>query len=577
MLISDPDSIEKEDIKRVVLPFNIPFNNETTEEIKRESSIPNTEEPERNFEDLQKLEGLPSPIEFLAFFEPVFNSGKETLHPWQIEVGELFGKVTPTSKHPFKYCLCAANGSGKDAFVIAPFALWFITTKIKSTVLITSSSGTQLTNQTERYIASLANYVNNWSAQTIGYPILKVNKRHITCRLSGSEIILFATDEENKSEGFHPVTPGAEFAIIVNEAKSVAPEIFRALGRCTGFNYWINVSTPGAPIGDFYKSFINWPNRKRVTFFDCPHQNKDEFDEDLKNLGEFSPYFRSKWLALFTYTDGKYVLSHERLEKLRTKIKLNLVDEFSSNFRVGLDIALSTNGDETVISIFKGNKQTKQITCRIKDATLLADFIEKSLLDNDIPRQNDFIWADDGGIGRAVIDILRKKKWNINRVLNQSAAKNKKQFRNRGAEIWSKFSRLVEEGIVILLDDDKLYSQLASRKYKESIAGIDKLCLQSKQEMIAEGINSPDRADAAVLAFSNIKVSEFLDEAIGNKVKEQKTDNKQMSAEEIEEMITWQGMKLQRRKRNGSAHMSLNVILQNEDTNYKRTKRKILV
>lgn len=525
----------------------------------------NDEAPVRINSDWQVLEGFETCIELLAFFDPQINNGSVILHPWQIEEPEKICRAKPNSLHPYKYALCAANGSGKDAFVIAPFALWFILCKRRSRVIITSSSGVQLTNQTEAYISGLAEKVNNWAIQNLGSPILKVNKRHIVCNLSGSEIILFATDEEGKAEGYHPLEPNAEMCIIVNEAKSVAPEIFRALKRCTGFNYWINVSTPGEPLGDFYNSYNNWPNKRRITFFDCPHQSREEFDSDLKELGEFSPHFRSKWLALFTFVGGKYVLSHERLEKLRIKIKKNLVRSFGNETRIGLDIALSTNGDETCISIFDGNKQRKQITCRIKDATLLADFIEKSLLDAKIGKTHEFIYGDDGGVGRAVLDILRRRGWTINRVLNQSAPKNKKQFRNRGAEIWSKFNRLVEEGVIILLDDEKLYSQLASRKYKDSTAGIDKLCLQSKQEMLSEGLPSPDRADAAVLAFSNIKVAEFLDSFIEEESKKIDNDSKTMTQEEIEETLVWNGQSLKRIRREGKAYNSLNVIMKRRD------------
>jgi len=571
MLLDNPDFfVESKSSSKIIDSTEKFFSKaEPVKEFAAQENTPkpeyfNDEAPTKIQEDWTTLNGFETCIELLAFFDKNINEGIDTLHPWQIETGEQLSRAKASSKHPYKYCLCAANGSGKDAFVIAPFAVWFITTKRRSRMIITSSSGVQLTNQTEAYISGLCEKINNWAIQNLGAPILKVNKRHIVCHLSGSEIILFATDEEGKAEGYHPLEPNAEMAIIVNEAKSVAPEIFRALKRCTGFNYLIYVSTPGAPLGDFHNAFNDWPHKRRVTFFDCPHQSREEFDADLKELGEYSPYFRSKWLALFTFIDGKYVIGSERLAKLRAKIKLKLVKEFGTQPRIGLDIALSTNGDETCISYFIGNRQTKQITCRIKDATLLADFIEKSFEEQKVPKVNDYIYADDGGVGRAVIDILRRKGWSINRVLNQSAPKNKKQYRNRGAEIWAKFNRLVEEGVIILLDDEKLYSQLASRKYKDSIAGIDKLCLQSKPEMLSEGLPSPDRADAAVLAFSNIKVTDLLDAFITEEIKDTKHDSKKMTAEEIEEAFVWNGQVLKMHRKRNRAHMSLNAIMRNQ-------------
>ncbi len=471
---------------------------------------------------------IPSSLKFLALFDPYIRTQQFLLHNWQVEVNEDIsygrtrladGTITreykPDSIHPYKFALCAANGSGKDAFVIAPFALWFICCKIKAKVIITSSSGTQLSTQTEHYIATLAREVNAWCVQHIGYEILKVRKRHIYCVRSGSVIHMFATDEGEKAEGHHPTAPGCEMAILVNEAKSVSVEIFNALRRCTGYNYWINISSPGEPQGPFYKSYINWPNRRRISYFDCPHQSPDEFEEDRRELGEHSALFRSKWLALFTFVGGRYVVDHQKLEELKDKIRRDRIPLLKQNlaYRIGLDIALSTDGDESVISVWKGNKQTHQFTYRIKDGTLLAAAIERDLLTNvRIPVNHPYIFADDGGLGRPVIDILNRRGFRINRVLNNSASKSKKLYKNRGAQNWYKFARLVERGILILKDDDRLHNQIASRKYKETDAGIDKMTLEPKKDMIAEGYPSPDRADAAVLAFTDLDLKDFLDE-----------------------------------------------------------------
>jgi hypothetical protein len=471
-------------------------------------------------------------LRFLSLFDPSIQNNQFTLHPWQAEVNEdiSFGRTRinkevvkeqkPDSIHPYKFALCAANGSGKDAFVIAPLALWFICTKIKAKVIITSASGTQLTTQTEHYISTLAKSVNTMSVQMFGFEIIKIRKRHIYCTLSGSVIHLFATDEGEKAEGHHPTAPGCEMMIIVNEAKSVGSEIFDALRRCTGYNYWIDVSSPGEPIGWFYKHYTSWPNKRRVTYFDCPHQSPDEFEEDRRELGEHSPLFRSKWLALFTFIGGEYVVSQDRLEELRRKNRRNEVKPIlqSKPIRIGLDIALSTAGDESTLRAWKGNKEIFKYEWRIQDSTLLTIAIHTVLMKEKIPMNHNYIFADDGGVGRAVIDQLNRMGYNINRVLNQSASKNKKQYRNKGAQSWYKFGRLIEQQILIFLqpDEEKLFSQIASRKYKTKAEGLDKLQLQSKKEMISEGLPSPDRADACVLAFTDVSLEEFLDEFESN-------------------------------------------------------------
>lgn len=460
---------------------------------------------------------FPNPVLFLTFFDPFINradisQGDPILYPWQVEIGELLGGVKPTLLKPFKFCLCAANGSGKDAFVIAPFAVWFICSKIRARVIITSASGVQLTTQTESYISSLAQKINVWNIKHYGKPLLKVRKRRITCLSSGSEILLFATDEGSKAEGYHPIEPNAEMAIIVNEAKSVHPDIFSALRRCTGYNYWLNVSTPGEPIGNFFQSFESWPNTKRVTYYDCPrHQSPDEFETDRRELGEHDPLFRSKWLALFTFVGGKTVIEQDKVERLRTRIKNDVVSKIKGEIRIGIDVALSTHGDETVLVAFNGNVQTHMITFRVKDAEVVAGNLEADLLNVIKVKKDHKIKIDDGNVGRAVGDILKHRGWtNIVRILNQSAAKQKKMYRNRGAEIWYKFKKLVENGCVILRDDDKLYKQITSRKFKESIAGIDKLCLEAKEDTKSQGLPSPDRADAVALALCDVDPQEWI-------------------------------------------------------------------
>jgi len=495
------------------------------------------EEQDWSPDELQTLD-FEDGSELVSFFDQHINKGTVTLHPWQVEVNEQLAASKATSKHPYRFCLCAANGSGKDLFVIAPFAMWFILTKIEALVIITSASGIQLTNQTENYLRSLGNKVNAFYREQYGTDILKIKQRYIRCLLSGSEIKMFATDEEGRAEGYHPMRPNAEFAIIVNEAKTVAPGIFRALRRCTGYNYWLNVSTPGlVPAGDFYNSWLNWKHRRRVTKYDCPHHADDDFEQDKKELGEHSALFRSKWLALFTTVDGDTIIPAGAIEKLKNKIKDKQMLSRCQHWpiRVGLDLA--AGGDEVVVAAFRGNKQIGMWHWREKDTTKTVDKIEDILTHElNLKKDHNTIYADDGGVGRAMIDMLKRSGWiNIRRVLNQSAAKNKGIYRNRGAELWYNVRRLIEEGILWLLPDEKLWSQFATRRYKKvgEGAAVDKVQLESKLAAKAEGLPSPDRADATVLALTGLTYVSFYNAELVVKTHAEKLDKVQMNLEKM--------------------------------------------
>lgn len=457
---------------------------------------------------------FPDAALFLAFYDKSIASGAVTLHKWQTEFHEECAAVKPTSQEPLRYCLLTCNGSGKDAFIIAGWCLWFCSAKKLSRTIITSASGVQLTGQTENYIASLARKVNEFH----GAEIFRIRQRYIKCLLSGSEIRLFATDEAGKAEGYHPLEPGAEMTIIVNEAKSVVPEIHGALRRCTGFNYWFEISSAGEPSGDFYKAYTNWKHTKRVTSYDCPHISKSEIEQAKIDLGETSALFRSIYLALFTSLSGETVISQFLIEQLLDSFQHNPPDHVMlPEDRVGIDLA--AGGDENTLFFCNGNKCRKEVAFREVDTEVTADRIDKELKDYGLTKACKHIYADDGGIGRAIIDKLVRMGWQINRVLNQSPAVAKKLYGNKGAENWYRFSRIIEERFFDVTTVSPLCrEQLYTRHYKKTTTS-GRLFLESKKEAKAEGRPSPDRADGLILAYTGLTLDDFLSINAPDKVK----------------------------------------------------------
>lgn len=484
----------------------------------------NDPEPDGGYNVL--LPQLTSPALFLAFFTREIADGTVVMNQWQREVNEeLAPTVPPTSKKPLKYYLVAANGSGKDAFVIAPFVAWFCFCKIQSRCIITSSSGGQLTAQTETYIKNLCESVNKF----FGTTVFRIRQRYIKCLATGSEIRMFATDEAGKAEGYHPIKPDAEMAIVKNESKSIDELIHKALKRCTGYNYWLEVSSPGTVQGAFYYAVTteSWGYGRKITSFDCPHISEEERESDRIELGETSAEYRSKHLAEFTSTDSDVVIPLDIVQRAfkfppRAKIK-------GWEKRVGIDLA--AGGDETSLCLTQGCEVVKEKYFREKDTTITATTIDTWLKDNLIPKDHPHIYADDGGIGHAIIDMLVHVGWKIKRVLNQSAAYNKKRYGNRGAEMWFNVKRILEEcSFDISKLSEKTCTQLGTRKYKQVEGG--RMFLQSKKQAKAEGNPSPDRADAFVLTFVGLTILDFIDAVVT--VEDDKTRVKLLTADAVE-------------------------------------------
>lgn len=545
---------------------------------------PESEEEDYEINDLLKSDPnfkyLPldfkSPLEMLYTISPNFLSGTMNLYSWQAEKLDYFGNKF-TASCPMKFLLCAANGSGKDAFINAPLALWFVLHKVRSRVVITSSSYTQLQAQTENYIASLAREANQWMLDNGLEESLVIKKEHIVNRLTKSEIKMFVTDDPGRAEGYHPFPdyPGAEMCIIVNEAKSVPDNIFGALKRCTGFNYWLEISSPGRTSGHFfnvYKNALNWEERNKakgryfrdkITAYDCPgHISEAEIEDAKIELGEFSPLFRSIYLAEFTSIDEPVVVKQEALEKAK-----NFPPEHIPG-RISAGVDLAAGGDENGMVLVNGNKMVDEYFFRdnntMSAAQKIADKLVSWKLVFGLKEEN--IFADDGGVGKAILDhVVFVLGVMLVRMLNQAKPLNKLRYANRGSELWFTLARMIEENLLVLnTSNTKLMDQLANRYYRQQSNG--RLILESKREARAKGHPSPDRADALVLAFTGISIEDML-EAKTKGVSAGKGDSKprghmMYTREELEEyMLEYGPEKTKRLSATGMVNNSMSVAV----------------
>jgi hypothetical protein len=472
-----------------------------------------TQEDKDAYEEVYNFfkEHWKSPAHVVALYDDDLQQGNYSLHKWQAEASDILAKDTYTSANPLELCVQAVNGSGKDRFVIAPFEAFFLGTKKNGTITTTSSSGTQLTNQTEKYIVRLCQKINNKH----GFEVFDIKQRHIICNVTGSELHMFATDEAGKAEGYHPIDPNAPFAIIINEAKSIKPEIFEALTRCTGFQYWIEISSPGKPEGHFYQMATSNRMKKsltsglleyavkliKVSAKDCPHLMSDNYIERLIEIyGESSHIFKSMVHAEFSSGDEQVVLSYEKYDRC---VKFPAEHIPTSKNIAGLD--LSGGGDEQVLTVRNGNKVIGLHGMHIKDAVILV----KTLISlfEQYQLQSCPIYADGGGMGITIIQMLWDKGWkNVKAIYNNSTPNNELAYKNNGTEMWFNLSNLYENQSICFADvivrDSLLKKQLCNRhfNYVNTVAQ-----LESKPQAKAKGHPSPDRADSLALCFLNYK------------------------------------------------------------------------
>lgn len=446
--------------------------------------------------------------DLISTFHPAIQNGEISLHDWQVEEAAFLAQDCFTREQPLHHILCACNGSGKDAYIIAPFAVFMASCRIRSRTIITSSSFTQLHGQTENYINFLAHRIN----EEMSAKVFVVKQMHIVCTLTGSEIKMFVTDDAGRAEGYHPFPdyPKGELSVIVNEGKTVADGIYSALDRCT-YNRYITVSSPGKTAGRMfndYKRSVQYPERfvpgrvysRKVTAFECKHISRERIESERLVHGEHNPWFRSARLAEFTSLDEAVVITLEAIQKC-----INFPPQHIS-FGTAAGLDLSAGGDEQSFTKRDGNKVVAQESFKISDNVVpyCITLFEKHGF---TPKTASTIFADHGGVGAAYAQAFREKGWELSWIQNQGRPINPGgMYANRGAEMYFNVENLIRNCMILWgIDDSKLMSQLSSRYYTQHKTN-GRIVLEAKRDARAKGHGSPDRADSLVLAFTGITV-----------------------------------------------------------------------
>lgn len=459
---------------------------------------------------------LKDPIELLYLVDDDIISGKVSLHPWQVQFMLDFADGRNTKDHPFAAEVCAANGSGKDKYILAVCIVWLCMRYTQAYGVATNGSGQQLDQQTEFHIRNFCEKVNT----KLGFAIWKCNYRAYKCNVTKSQITLFATDEPAKAEGYHPIEAGTKLAIFASEAKSIPDDIFSALARCTGVTHRVDVSSPGLPAGYFFnqwtmavdrsafKDIKDCPPAERVkwtiTAMDCPHITEIQIEifakEEAAHGGRNSPIFKSGVLAQFCTQGESTVISYTHIHRCKSRPPTWQQETYSHG---GLDLS-SGGPSESVLKVRNGNKIIGTDAFNFEDTEDNLDYCEELFYKYELDNPESLIWGDCCGAGYPQLCSLRKRGWDNIRFFDSRAASRKpKAYKNIVTEMWFSASLLFQRGELILDGDMQTETQLCTRYYK-TLPSLQRQLL-SKLEQLNKGYPSPDRADALIYSLVNYK------------------------------------------------------------------------
>jgi phage terminase large subunit len=406
-----------------------------------------------------------------------------TLHDWQ---GKILFRASQSGRRK-RLAVRAPNGAGKDDRIIAPLAIWWLTRYKLGQVVITTSDAKQLENQTWVSLSAYKHLFPGWTWRDHDHTIITP---------TGGRLTAFVTDEAKRAEGYHEKGADGPLLMIINEAKSVDDGIFDAFNRCS-YNLLLEISTGGLMQGRFYEHMTHKRDLYEtfeISLKECPHISKEKIDQIIQEYGEDDPYTRSTIFGEFMATDDKirHVLELSEIESNR----LAHIGRIAGPVSAGVDFA--AGGDMNVIIKKVGNYIPIGCIKAWRERDTYAAIGRYIAYFNELGLKHEQIWADADGLGLPMCDQLAAASWNVNRFYGGSRVDHPR-YKNRISYAWHEVAQKVRRHEIIVPDNQKLIAQLSSRRVKYSQDG--KLWLESKQEMRERGLESPDFADAFVMAF----------------------------------------------------------------------------
>lgn len=428
-----------------------------------------------------------------------------------------------------KTAVRACHGSSKT-FTAAEAVTWFLNCIPESKVITTAPTFSQIKNL---LWAEINKIYTNSQVELIGECLtteIKIKED------PNSYAIGFSTDKPSRAEGWH--APAILF--IFDEAKGIEQWMWDSVrGLMTGgFCRFLAISTTdGVQVGenyyDIFKSDKKGWNKIHISALDCPHitgealhylwiqdkkhpesyekklispkkvniqiANQRYIDDCKEEWGEDSVLFQSKVYGELIDIAADTVIKLSQVNKMFANSDDASFDD-SGVREIGVDVARS-GADDTVFIMRKGLKvlriraitkaqmQTKKDLTRVADELCtFAEYDKKCL-----------VKIDDTGVGGGLTDIMKRRGYAIMPVnFGESASEPQKDnYPDIISEMWFQVAPNIDK--IACPNDPRLQKELINRKYTIDKKGRRKI--ESKSDYKKRGFQSPDMADAFLLAF----------------------------------------------------------------------------
>jgi len=398
--------------------------------------------------------------------------------------------------------VASGRGIGKSALV-SWLEHWMLTTRIGATVIVSANSESQLRSVTWAEITK-------WLSMSINSHWFEVSATRVMpakwltelverdlkkgTRYWGVEGRLWSAENPDAYAGVHNYDG---VMVIFDEASGIDDSIWSVTSgfftENTPNRFWLAFSNPRRNSGYFYEAFHSkrefWKNRN-IDARQVEGTDKNVYEQIIDEYGSDSVQAHVEVYGMFPNASDDQFISVNVVDEAmrREKYKDN-----TAPIIIGVDPA-RFGSDSTVIAVRQG-RDVIAIKRHKGDDTMETVGRVIEAIEEYKPA---LVNIDEGGLGAGVVDRLKEQRYKIKGVNFGNKAKNGMMYGNKRAEMWGDMREWLKSAAIP--SDRYLKSDLISPMMKPDSKG--SIFLESKKDMRARGLSSPDAADAIALTFA---------------------------------------------------------------------------
>jgi hypothetical protein len=416
-------------------------------------------------------------------------------------------KTNNTSNSEIMYsvlqeAISSGRGIGKSALV-SWLTIWMVSTRIGSTTIISANSENQLRSITWAEITK-------WLAMGLNSHWFEVSATKVApakwltdlvesdlkkgTRYWAVEGRLWSAENPDAYAGVHNFDG---VLVIFDEASGIDDSIWSVTGgfftENTPNRFWLAFSNPRRNTGYFYETFHSkrdfWAT-KVVDARTVEGTDKAVYERIIAEYGPDSAQAHVEVYGEFPRAGDDQFIPSDVVDEAMKRPKYK---DGSAPIIIGVDPA-RFGADATVIAVRQGRDIVAIKKYRGDDTMTVVGHIIEAMEEY----KPALVVIDEGGLGAGIVDRLKEQRYKIKGVNFGNKSKNPIMYGNMRAQMWGDMKAWLKSASIP--HDRFLKTDLISPLMKPDSRGT--IFLESKKEMKARGLASPDAADAICVTFA---------------------------------------------------------------------------